>query len=505
MTKHSIPDSAEFLGEWFLPVTEGEPRKLAGTLSWSSQRASLKLQDSFKPLHGTVYGDEEHSYPAVHGTTVKSQFISVLQASRAGTGLSFGPAGMSEVESLISSWIVVGAHVVPKTLYSEIRVRIPGLQIWLCRSGVQRTMLSKTENSPPGMIYRIDGLAEEITEITCPPLILGWGIDRHFSGDMSTEISVRTSACLRIHSAEPKELDWFFAQLGKATTLLSFMAGSPMAPDHISAKAYADEGSATVEVEVLVALREAKYCPHRTRHDFYMLRPDMEADLDAVFSRWFELYDSIAMPSQLALSVLCSDRLWLHVEFLSLMQALEGFHRATMTGLYTDETAYEPTRQAMSNAIPQTVAKDHRDALKARIKYGNEISLRKRLDALVSCLDLPLRKHILGGDGTVPRSWVVTRNYYTHWDEASRADVLDGIGMHQAHVRMRLLLKALYLNFVGIPQTAIAKSLRNTCQESQYLIQLNNAAHRQRDPESGVGAIMHVNVKDPESPGESSA
>lgn len=81
MTKYSIPDSAEFIGEWYLPVAEGEPRKLVETLPWSSQRASLQLHDSFKPLHGAVYGDEEHSYPAVHGTTVKSQFI---QASRAG-------------------------------------------------------------------------------------------------------------------------------------------------------------------------------------------------------------------------------------------------------------------------------------------------------------------------------------------------------------------------------------------------------------------------------------
>ncbi|WP_423191407.1 HEPN domain-containing protein [Burkholderia multivorans] len=70
---------------------------------------------------------------------------------------------------------------------------------------------------------------------------------------------------------------------------------------------------------------------------------------------------------------------------------------------------------------PNTVGSDHKEALKSRIRYGNEVSLRKRLDALISRLDLPLRKQILGNDGVVPRSWVVTRNYYTHWDNESRS------------------------------------------------------------------------------------
>jgi len=153
--------------------------------------------------------------------------------------------------------------------------------------------------------------------------------------------------------------------------------------------------------------------------------------------------------------------------------------------------------------MPQSAPSDHKDALRARIKYGKKVSLQKRLDALVERLPLPLRKHILGGDGTVPRNRIDTRNYYTHWHEDSRASVLVGIEMHQAHVRMRHLVRALYLDLVGIPHAALEKSLGNASNESQYLIQLNNTAQRERNPESNEGAIMHISVKDPESPDES--
>lgn len=500
MAEHLIPNPVDFVGEWFLPDEENS-RRIAGTLAWSSHRATLQLHDSFTPLRGAIYGDEAHPYPAVHGISVRSQFITVLKASGVSSDISFGPAGVHQFERLISSWVVIGAHVVPQTLYSEIRVRIPGLQIWIGRSGVQQTLIHKTEESWPGVIYHIEGLPEETTEVPCLTATLGWGIDRNFSGDLITEISVKSSACLRIQAKSPQQLDWFFQQLGKATTLLSFLAGAPMSPDHISAKI----AEPNIDVEVLVALREGKYCTHKYIHNFYMLRNNMEADLGAVFAKWFELYDSVAMASQLALSVLNSKDLWLHVEFLTLMQALEGFHRATMPSLYTSEKEYDPIRQALNNAIPKNVASDHKDALKSRIKYGNEISLRKRLDALVERLPLTLRKYILGGDGTVPRSWVETRNYYTHWDEDSRSLVLDDIEMHRAGVRMRHLLRVLYLDLVGIPYSAIAKSLNNACDNSQYLIQLNNMEYRKSNPGADSGAIMRIDVNGPESPDESTS
>jgi hypothetical protein len=184
------------------------------------------------------------------------------------------------------------------------------------------------------------------------------------------------------------------------------------------------------------------------------------------------------------------------------MQALEGFHRATMPSLYTSESEYEAIRKTLSNAIPVAVKPDHKDALKARIKYGNEISLRKRLDTLVNRLPIELRQNVLGNDGSVPKSWVDTRNYYTHWDETSRESVLDGIGMHRAGVRMKHLLRALYLDLVGIPISSIIKSLGNGCNESQYLIQLNAIEHRKKNPESQAGAIMHISSSNVDKPGD---
>jgi hypothetical protein len=372
------------------------------------------------------------------------------------------------------------------------------LEIWLSRSGVRRRFRDKTQGDSTAVIYEVEGLREETYEVPAIWAVLGWGVDGNFSGNLVSDISVRVSACLRIQAMEPKELSWFFLQLGKATTLLSFIAGAPMTPEHISAKI----SESDVSVEVLVALREATACTYRQHAEFHMCRADMQADLGEVFVRWFDLYDRVDMPSRLALSILSSDEPRLHVEFLSLMQALEGFHRATMSGFYTTDGQYEQIRTELVKAIPSSVSPGHRDSLKSRIKYGNEVSLAKRLDALVERLPTQIRELILGGEEKIPRSWVDTRNYYTHWDKNSRESVLDGINMHRAGVRMKHLLRALYLDYVGIPYAAIEAALKNASRGSQYLAQLNGI-ERSRDRTGKASPMISGDVNDSARPDES--
>ncbi|MDN5924907.1 MAG: hypothetical protein L0H70_07900 [Xanthomonadales bacterium] len=123
---------------------------------------------------------------------------------------------------------------------------------------------------------------------------------------------------------------------------------------------------------------------------------------------------------------------------------------------------------------------------------AGQFGWRRVVKLLAFCryLDASLRERIFGGTGVVPRKWIATRNYYTHWDEASRNDVLDTPGMCYATVRLRHFLRVLYLNFAGIPQTAIVKSLDGTNKESQHLLQLNHPA----------ATFGHVNVRHDSSP-----
>lgn len=305
-------------------------------------------------------------------------------------------------------------------------------------------------------------------------MTLIWGAGYSVGGDQKFDLSVKTSAYLTIRPREPRALSDLLGELRKATTLLAFIAGSPMAPDLIWAKLDNDAH----EVQVLLKLTEPETCAFKSEQEFFMLRDHMQVSLNDVFVKWYREYDTVEMPSKLALSVLCAKGGWPHVQFLGVMQALEGFHRSQNDGRYVvDPEKYRLIEETIINAIPVSVDRDHKNALMARIKYGNEISLRKRLDELVKSLDKDVSKIIFWRDGKIPNRCVDIRNYYTHWDESLRLELgecLDGVKVLQATVRMKLFLRAICLGLVGIPSEKIESALcSKTNSESRYLAHLN--------------------------------
>jgi hypothetical protein len=310
MTKHAIPESAEFVGEWTASGV-AEERAVPGSLAWSGSRATLRLNEALTPLRGAVFGDELHTYSAIHGVTVDSKLISLLDSTSSGAGLSIGPGGFRQRETVVSSVAVIGQqHVDPTTNYAEMHIRVPGLQLWLGRSGMTLTMFEPTEHSQRAVAYRVENVPQEEVRISSIDSTIGWGFEREFGGDLISQIFVRSDALIWIRPSQPMRLDWYFEQFGKLTTLLSLIAGSPISPDHVSA--LVAPGGA--QVEVLVGLREAKYCEFKHVSEFFLVRDALEVGLGVLLSRWFETYELVAMPSQLALSVLNSEGLWLHVE-----------------------------------------------------------------------------------------------------------------------------------------------------------------------------------------------
>jgi hypothetical protein len=435
MTTYAIPDDTSFDGEWWRP-SDGE-HQIPGTLAWSKNKATLALHDSFTPLRSGPIYQSAPSQPTIHGTTTNGDLVSVLGALWARGSLSFGQAGVSRPESFVSNLIVIGAHVTAETRYPRLRARIPGLPAWLGDGAVHQTLTTRTGEHPNSILdYRISPGSGKQVELPSINAALRWITGASTSGSALTTVTIAAHGYLEIAPREPQVLDWYFEQLGKVTTLLAFLAGAPIHADQISPKI----ADAQPEVNVLVGWSNPGYCPYGNPNEFFMPRHAMGVELSVVLQRWFELHDRVTMPCRLALSVLSSDGLWVHVQFLLLMQALEGFHRATEQ-------------------------KRHR-----------KMHLNDRVRELADRMHIDVQRRIFGMSQKVPPEWIDTRNYYTHWDEASRDDALDTQGMYYATVRLRHFLRALYLDFVGIPQTAIAKALDGANSESQHLIQLNHPA-----------------------------
>jgi hypothetical protein len=494
MANRPLTGTLDTFGEWFLP--EDASRRVAGALRYTSSGTELDLNEAFSPMRGAIgLGDSLKTYPVVFGTTREGEAMTILHAHRAGMSLNFGSGGLSQPERLVSSSLLVGGHVPADFAYPEMRFRIPGLQIWLSKEVIHQTHNREESSGAYVHTYSIDGMKQDAMVI--PPLRgkLEWHHQCQLKADPFSLVDVKVSGWVTIRPDEPKKLDWFLDQMGKITTMLGLISGSLMSPDYIKA----GTGRAHQHVDVLITFANHKFCTFANVHEFFMLRSTMGVDLVDAASRWFEVYPKIHMPSELAISVFASEKLWLHVEFLSLMQALEGFHRALYEGLYMDEQGYASVKKALGDAIPAELSPDHKDALKSRIRYGNQVSLRKRLTTLCELLPQEIRRAILGGEGKIPGSWIDTRNYYTHWDEELRENVLGTREMYNANVRMRVLLRVLYLNLMGIPHESISRALTNHSHDSQHVAQLNARAMGSEGREAAGSIVMLTEERPPDA------
>lgn len=94
---------------------------------------------------------------------------------------------------------------------------------------------------------------------------------------------------------------------------------------------------------------------------------------------WFTKAERLRAVYTLFFGSMYFSEMYPRFHFLNLIQAVETFHRNMRKGQYLTEEDFKPIRTALTSAIPEGIADDLREALKSKIRYGYEYSLRKRL------------------------------------------------------------------------------------------------------------------------------
>ncbi|WP_148280119.1 ApeA N-terminal domain 1-containing protein [Rubrivivax gelatinosus] len=487
-----LPLHEEFTrhSEWYQP--DRPHIHVPGSLAFSPDHIRLDLNDAFSAIDGDVsIADPVTTYPALHGASTKGELLTLLRAARASVGLSFGPAGVRQPETVTSSWLVVGAHVRADETYRSLTFFIPGLAAWLGQTPINCSYVhAEGEQAYSEHIVRTPQ-KPEATRVDTSSMTVRWGAGTSSSINVFERVHIDVLGWIEIVPDHPQSLEWFFEQYEKLSAMLTILAGDSIPAESITLRLTDSDYSA----ELLVCMKPAKYCRLRHPGDFYFPRNFTKIPLSELVQRWFQEIDSVLVPSQLAVSTLNSSGLWLHVKFLSLIQVLEGFHRGRFAGEYLDAEAYDAIKAALNSALPKTLASDHKDSLRSRIRYGNQLSLSRRLTELASLLGDDVSIRVFGVSTKIPRAWIDTRNYFTHWDKDLLSNTLEGQALYNATVRMEHFVRALFLTLSGVECTEITKAIDHTSQCAQQLAQVNIIERHKADPSQPKGTLYTVRTK----------
>jgi hypothetical protein len=195
--------------------------------------------------------------------------------------------------------------------------------------------------------------------------------------------------------------------------------------------------------------------------DMWVPRKIVQDEFAGMVSTWFAKYEQLHDCIALFCGTLYIEDLYSEIHFLSLSQALEVFSRATANGadLYLSEEAYGPIFAATKEAIPPNTPDDLQARLKNALKYGNEISFRKRLQKLLDSLDPSLVNFFCENPANYVGRVVDTRNYLTHYGADSSSGAWRGTQLFVGSQSLRLLLGMLLLRELGLPVNTIRDSL----------------------------------------------
>jgi hypothetical protein len=260
----------------------------------------------------------------------------------------------------------------------------------------------------------------------------------------------------------PKGFDWYMSALADVQNFLLLCIGQPIYPRSVVASEPQPEGGGENRPnDIRIYYHFSHRKERKTLADYEMLMPleSLRHMLPQMLNAWFDKAERLRDVYNLFFSTFYNESMYLESVFLNLIQALETYSRATMDAKYVTPEEYQKIAAALNAAIPAETPSSLKQSLKSRIKYGNEYSLRKRVDGILSSLEPETVKLVCPNTAKLRDSLVDTRNYLTHYTEELKEDAIRGPGLFYANLRMKLLLTIVLCKEIGVEEKSIRSAL----------------------------------------------
>ena len=432
----------ELRGWWWTPDKSESP--VPGTLIFTEARAlnlSLmgSLSDEGYPMEGIGLGQP---LPLVLGI-VSGQEVTLVEAVP--HRRHFSVPGFNNVEYRVGI-AYLGQHYdsVADISFSKIGLRFTHLEDWMAE------VKTYTRLPEPGSSLRRHEVGFEQEKPTPQPIKDGTvtlGYDAKVKED-ALSAAIQVSACMRIELGKKLDVnEWYRGYIQPIENLLSLAAGTSVLTRELVA--YSPEERARPPIQVVGAgfVAERERSSLLTRDTMLFTAKDLECSFGEMLTRWLVFEDEYRDVLNLYFSIARSPRMYLEHQFLSVVQALEGYHRRRFPGTELPADKHAQRLEAILGAVPEK----YRDWLEKELRFSNELNLASRLKAMIG----------IAGDVFTPwtpnsrkkasfvRKVVDARNYLTHYASGQPPRPLDTGKRFDLTEALSILMQTLLLAELG--------------------------------------------------------
>jgi hypothetical protein len=437
-------------GHWWIPSNRNGAAY--GTLSYSVDRIRLRLDRALAPELNTAYRVGGAKIPIILGQANDFSSVTLLGA------FYLGSQG-KEID-LLANEIVVGAHLdSARAAVREAVVRFSNLEEWTSRQLVQQ---SAGDGDARACFSVAADLNPNLQVSALPHLkTLSLSTDLQVLHNL-VETRLTNQSRFALEFNHPATLQTVTESVRSLGNLLALLIDEPVQPTSIRLTMQLDPAGPDVFANYAIPPRVRL---PKKKHEFEMLLPFddlLQANAaETLFRNWFQKEQVLRPVYDLLLGTIYSPGRYVQSTFLSLAQALESFHRRVYEGKYISDDEYSRIRSALENAIPVGVDKKLSDKLTAMLRYGNELSLKSRLEYLFEGIRVDHLNNLSGTDDSrkFARTLVDIRNYLTHYDGRKSSVLENTVEMYNLNRRITAIVMLLIFKYLGIPEDLVYVAL----------------------------------------------
>jgi len=455
---HRFFDNFEYGGFWWSPKSPAH--KVAGTLSYTvGERMILDLLGSLDESGS----DENEDCDLILGTADGNRDFTLQGLIRA-KSRSVGREVFSS--SYLVDRIFEGKHFssTKDIKFTSVSVSYTSFEDWFADLPFHET----TDNTdiPTNAVKLVASHVVPCPIFECRVDFLNSAIKARlgFEGSIGIrELKWRSTGYIDIVPDEPSSFDWFWQVHADVRNLLTLLMNEPTYAKLMCAYGDAIETSPgrVSNERIYVYFMNSSRASQEEIHpaDMLLIYPAIKDNISMILEAWFSKAELLRAVYTLFFGSMYFSHMYPRFHFLNLIQAVETFHRNMRKGQYLTEKDFEPIRTVLTGAIPEGIGSDLRAALKSKIRYGYEYSLRKRLNLLFAELDAETLKLITDNPNRMTDKIVDTRNYFTHHTDELKKLAFNGDALHYANYKLRVLLTILLLKEVGLSEAVIREGI----------------------------------------------
>ncbi len=425
-----------------------------------SGEATVEVFRYCDPL-GYVSKKRSLGYPPTHGEDpkirrilgiIKSELITLDGCSYKNYNASL--TGGISTSTVRAEYAFFGANydAEEEVTFSKLTFSVEGLDEWLSITGIN-VKPNWNENGASASIHF--KRPEEI------PVNLPDGVELRFiflsntSRNDITELRISQKAYISLKSKELRPVEGFLDLVSKLQDFLCFAIDRAISINTIigySCVRTTEIKGETCEIGISIYRRSKPYADEKSK----IYSPDMllhykyvACQIEDILNKWLENYEILEPAFNLYFATKSNVKGYLENRFLSLAHAVEVLHRRTSQDLEMPKEEFEDLVDTILKAIPQ----DRKDWVAGKLKYGNELSFRKRTKQMIEPFE-----HLLGNQRK-RRSFidkvVDTRNYLTHYNSELATKAAHWEALWKLYRKLEALFQLHLLRLIGIDLDSI--------------------------------------------------